>query len=172
LNIFLKEGVRLINTPPGFGRSIDFGTDLYIDNTKKFVVVRGNNKTQPLGRISEENSPSYPKGGFPKEIQPKGHVFARIKKDTGEIFSQAGQKSKGTIFSKWSGTELISRRGVTGYDEFILAKVTKLEKKESAFVAYLYVNEIMCCDIVTVIRNILCEIVLAVNYDKNGPDIF
>lgn len=136
LDIFVKEGIRLINTSQNYSTSTIYGTNLHVDNGKRFLIVRGN-----------EVNPSY----------PKGYTYARIEKGTGKVFSQSGKKSRGTIFSKFSGTELITRDGVMVYDEFILEKFSKLEERASIFMAWLYVPIIFGNDISSVIYKILCN---------------
>jgi len=68
------------------------GDELYLYEERKFYYIRGNNFTEP--------SP------------PKGYIFAKVNKITGDIYSEYSSKPKGSIFSKNNGAECINLVGV------------------------------------------------------------
>lgn len=109
INIFLDECNLIFKT---YHTRTDgyMGTELYIDETKKLYILRGNNFNQP----------SF----------PKGYIFAKVDKITGDIYSQSGKVSKGNIFSKFNGIECINVFGVIVNKPQIIERIKELQLKE------------------------------------------
>ena len=86
---FVEGSRQLVQERPTF-----MGDDLHVNTNqgKRFIYLRGNMTDQP----------SF----------PDGYTFARIERETGFIYSQAGKKPVGSIFSPHHGLECVTRDGV------------------------------------------------------------
>ena len=93
LGRFIAGATLMINTTQnyGVGGETIYGTRLHVDSVKRFDLVRGN-----------VTNLQY----------PRGYTFARIERDTGDIYSQCGQKVRGSIYSEESGLDSVDRYGV------------------------------------------------------------
>ena len=90
LQRFLEGATVMINTPQGYSTSTLYGTALHVVHGPRFDLVRG--ETDPLCNRS--------------------YVFARIERETGDIYSHAGKKPRGSLYSAQSGLDAVSRNGV------------------------------------------------------------
>jgi hypothetical protein len=139
LNIFLDEGTKLINTKDGCAYNAQYGTELRADQGPKNILVRGNN-------LYYHNC-------------PKGVLFAKIDKQTGEIISRGGWKARSSIYSEFHGTEVLSKWGVLTDDKLIALRVQKLRERKKLVVLFGYVTLIVSEDIAFNIRKILIKFV-------------
>jgi len=91
LNKFLDGANIMINTNDGYSTRTIFGKELHVDHGKKFDLIRGE---------------------CTNFCVPSGYVFARIERETGDIYSQSGKKVRGSIFSEHYGLDCVTRLGV------------------------------------------------------------
>lgn len=88
---FVEGATLMINTPSGYSTSTIYGTELHIQEGRRFDLVRG--QSSGVGPSS-------------------GYVFARVERATGDIYSQSGKTVRGSLFSPQSGLDAVSRNGV------------------------------------------------------------
>lgn len=87
---FLAGATVMINTPSGYSTSTIYGATLHVKHGRRFDLVRGD-KDNVCGC---------------------SYVFARIERSTGDIYSHAGKKPRGSLYSAQSGLDAVSRNGV------------------------------------------------------------